>query len=56
MSSGYVYTIDLSIAHGLIFILPCIILSLYKLWTKVVAKRQAEIISKKLNEEFLKLV
>ena len=56
MSSGYVYAIDLSIVHGIIFILPCIILTLFKLWTKVVAKRQAEIISRKLNEELVKLV
>ena len=56
MSSGYVYTIDLSLVHGIIFILPCTILGLFKLWTKVVAKRQAEIISRKLNEELVKLV
>ena len=56
MSGGGVYMIDLSIVHGIIFILPCIILTLFKLWTKVVAKRQAEIITKKLNEELVKLV
>ena len=50
------YYIDLSIVHGIIFILPCVILSLFKLWTKLVAKRQAELISRKLNEELVKLV
>ena len=55
MSRGY-YTIDLSIVHGIIFILPCIILALFKLWTKIVAKSQAEIITRKLNEELVKLV
>jgi hypothetical protein len=50
------YTIDLSIVHGIIFILPCIILTLFKLWTKVVAKSQAEIISRRLNEELIKMV
>ena len=52
---AYFY-IDLSIVHGLIFIVPCIILTLFKLWTKLVAKTQAEIISRKLNEELVKLV
>ncbi len=55
MSAG-AYMIDLSIVHGIIFILPCVILSLFTLWTKLVAKRQAEIISRKLNEELVKLV
>ena len=55
MSRGY-YTIDLSIVHGIIFVLPCIILALFKLWTKIVAKSQAEIITRKLNEELVKLV
>ncbi len=50
------YYIDLSVVHGIIFILPCIILTLFKLWTKMVTKRQAEIISRKLNEELVKLV
>ena len=54
--SGAYYTIDLSIVHGIIFILPCVILTLFKLWTKIVAKRQAEIISRQLNEELVKLV
>ena len=53
---SYYYTIDLGIVHGIIFILPCIILTLFKLWTKLVAKRQAEIITQKLNEEFVKMV
>ena len=52
---GY-YVIDLSLVHAIIFILPCIILALFKLWTKIVAKRQAEIITRKLNEELVKLV
>lgn len=50
------YYIDLNVLHGIVFILPCIILTLFKLWTKIVAKRQAELISKKLNEELIKLV
>ena len=50
------YYFDISIVHSLIFILPCIILTLFKLWTKLVAKSQAEIISRKLNEELVKLV
>ncbi len=53
---GYLYTIDLGIVHGIIFILPCIILTLFKLWTKIVTKKQAEIISRQLNEELVKLV
>ena len=52
---GY-YVIDLSLVHAIIFILPCIIITLFKLWTKIVAKRQAEIITRKLNEELVKLV
>ena len=51
-----IYFIDLSVVHGIIFILPCIILTLFRIWTKLVAKSQAEIISRKLNEEFVKLV
>ena len=51
-----VYYIDLGIVHGIIFILPCIIFTLFKLWTKIVAKSQAELISRKLNEELVKLV
>ena len=50
------YYFDLSVVHGLIFIVPCIILTLFKLWTKLVAKTQAEIITRKLNEELVKLV
>ena len=50
------YYFDIGIVHSLIFILPCVIIGLFKLWTKVVAKSQAEIISRKLNEEFVKLV
>ncbi len=53
---AYQYVMDLGVAHAFIFILPCVILSLFKLWTKLVAKRQAEIISRKLNEELVKLV
>ena len=51
-----VYYIDLSIVHGIIFILPCIIFTLFKCWTKIVAKRQAELITRQLNEELVKLV
>jgi len=51
-----VYYVDLSLVHAFIFILPCVILTLFKLWTKLVAKRQAEIITKQLNEELVKLV
>lgn len=51
-----VYYVDLGVAHAFIFVLPCVILTLFKLWTKVVAKRQAEIITTKLNEELVKLV
>lgn len=50
------YFIDLGIVHAFIFILPCVIISLFKLWTKLVAKSQAEILSKRLNEELVKLV
>jgi len=50
------YSLDLELAYAIIFILPCIIVSLFKLWTKLVAKSQAEFISKKLNEELVKLV
>ncbi len=52
----YYYAMDLGVVHALIFILPCLILTLFKLWTKLVAKSQAEIISRKLNEELVKLV
>ena len=50
------YYLDLGVVHGLIFIVPCIILTLFKIWTKLVAKTQAEIITRKLNEELVKLV
>jgi hypothetical protein len=50
------YSMDLGLVHAIIFILPCIIITLFKIWTKLVAKRQAEIITKKLNEELVKLV
>lgn len=50
------YSMDLGLVHAIIFILPCIIITLFKIWTRLVAKRQAEIITKKLNEELVKLV
>jgi len=50
------YYFDLELVHAFIFIVPCVLLSLFKIWTKLVAKSQAEIISKKLNEELVKLV
>ncbi len=40
----------------LLVILPFLIFCLLTLWTKVVAKRKAEIINTRLNEELLKLV
>jgi hypothetical protein len=42
--------------HAFIFVIPCVLVSLFKIWTKLVAKSQAEIISRKLNEELVKLV
>ena len=50
------YSMDLGLVHAAIFILPCIIITLFKIWTRLVAKRQAEILTKKLNEELVKLV
>ena len=71
------YYFDLELVHAFIFIVPCVLFSLFKvrvilvsswiffkykmspifqIWTKLVAKSQAEIISKKLNEELVKLV
>ena len=68
-----VYYYDVKLTHAFIFIVPCVLISLFKvkkihlnpaeiihltlqLWTKIVAKSQAEIISRKLNEELVKLV
>jgi len=50
------YYFDVQLVHAFIFIIPCVLISLFKLWTKLVAKSQAEIISKKLNQELVKLV
>jgi len=50
------YFYDVKLAHAFIFVIPCVIISLFKIWTKLVAKSQAEIISKRLNEELVKLV
>ena len=55
-SEDTMYAVDLGLAHAMIFILPCVILSLFKIWTKLVMKSQAEIITTKLNEELVKLV
>jgi len=55
-SSRMIYYFDVKLVHALIFIIPCILLSLFKLWTKLVEQSQAEILSKKLNEELVKLV
>ena len=51
-----VYYVDIKIVHAFIFIIPCMLITLFKIWTKLVAKSQAEIISRKLNEELVKLV
>jgi len=51
-----VYYFDVKLVHAFIFIIPCVLVSLFKIWTKLVAKSQAEIISRKLNEELVKLV
>ena len=50
------YMVDLGLVHAMIFILPCLIISLFKIWTKLVMKSQAENITKQLNEELVKLV
>ena len=54
--SRMVYYFDVKLVHAFIFIIPCVLVSLFKIWTKLVAKSQAEIISRKLNEELVKLV
>ena len=51
-----VYYVDIKLVHAFIFIIPCMLITLFKIWTKLVAKSQAEIISRKLNEELVKLV
>jgi len=50
------YYYDVKLVHAFIFIIPCILISLIKIWTKLVTKSQAEILSKRLNEELVKLV
>ena len=65
------YYYDVELVHAFIFIIPCLLITLFKvnpktwfyffylifqIWTKLVAKSQAEILSKKLNEELVKLV
>ena len=51
-----VYYFDVQLVHAFIFIIPCVLISLFKIWTKLVAKSQAEIISRQLNRELVKLV
>jgi len=51
-----IYYFDVKLVHALIFIVPCVLISLFKIWTKLIAQSQAEILSKKLNEELVKLV
>ena len=51
-----IYYFDIKLVHAFIFIIPCVLVSLFKIWTKLVARSQAEIISRKLNEELVKLV
>ena len=36
-----VYYFDLKLVHAFIFIIPCMLITLFKLWTKIVAKSQA---------------
>ena len=50
------YYFDIKLVHAFIFVIPCMLLTLFKIWTKLVAKSQAEILTKKLNEELVKLV
>jgi len=50
------YYFDVQLVHAFIFIIPCVLISLFKIWTKLVAKSQAEIISRQLNQELVKLV
>jgi len=50
------YYFDVQLVHAFIFIIPCVLISLFKIWTKLVAKSQAEIISRNLNQELAKLV
>jgi hypothetical protein len=52
---GYYY-FDIKLVHAFIFVIPCVLASLFKIWTKLVAKSQAEIISRQLNEELIKMV
>jgi len=52
----YYYYYDVKLVHAFIFLIPCVLISLIKIWTKLVAKSQAEIISRRLNEELVKLV
>ena len=37
------YYFDLQLVHAFIFIIPCLLISLFKLWTKLVAKSQVQI-------------
>jgi hypothetical protein len=55
MMYGYYY-FDIKLVHAFIFVIPCVLASLFKIWTKLVAKSQAEIISRQLNEELIKMV
>ena len=49
------YGFDVELANGFLVIIPCFLLILTKVWTRLVAKNQARILSEKLNEEFNKL-
>jgi len=49
------YYFDIKLVHAFLFIIPCLLISLFKIWTKL-AQSQAEIISRRLNEELVKLV
>ena len=48
--------IDTNVAVACIFVLPMVILGLWQVWTKLVLKSQAEILTKQINEELVKLV
>jgi len=52
----YGYYFDIKLVHAFIFVIPCVLASLFKIWTRLVAKSQAEIISRQLNEELVKMV
>ena len=57
LDSGQInmYGFDIELAHAFLVIIPCFLIILYRIWTKVVAKNQAKMLSEQLNEEFNKL-